>query len=255
MSTLKETIRAFIAVVFALAGLGVRPAMATVYPIDWLQMVPTPYNSTVPNNSVFNLPGVGNVTVTYSYPAYFTQARGQSPLLTAGSIVSGLDTYAWTNYELFSTVFSVGPDPLVPIPWTITYTFPGTIPAGSLYLGVAGLGQTTSFGGGASTAQVSQNGTFLGDWTGGGNYGATQYSGGAGTFSMQNSQTGAGGADPWWNSALGVVRIDDAVSSLTVNLSQIRGDGIGLDIGFVPEPSTAALLGIGALLAMRRQRR
>lgn len=64
--------------------------------------------------------------------------------------------------------------------------------------------------------------------------GASQFTGGAGTFSVQNSVTGAGGANPWWNTQLGVVRIDDAVSSLTVNQSLIRGDGIGFNIGFEP---------------------
>ena len=77
-----------------------------------------------------------------------------------------------------------GPDPLVPVQWTITYTFPGTLAPGTLFVGVAGLGATPSFGGGTSPAQVNQNGTFLGDWSGGcGPWGPTQFTGGVGAAS------------------------------------------------------------------------
>jgi hypothetical protein len=236
------------------AALLVSAASAANYTIDWLNMAPTPLGSPVPNNSVYNLPGVGNVTITYSYPTYFTQARSQNAFLQNGNVTSGGDNYAWTSHELLSTVFTVGPDPLVPVPWRITYTFPSLQPAGKIYLGVAGLGQTTSFGGGASTATVNQNGTFLGDWSGaGGPWGPTQFTAGP-PFQMQNSLTGAGGQDPWWNTPLGVVRIDDPISALTIDFSQIRGDGIGVNIGAIPEPAGAVLLGIGALLALRRRR-
>ncbi len=238
--------------VFALAAL---PARATNYNIDWLNMSPTPLGSSVPNNSSFNLPGVGLVTVNYSIPSGFTDARFQNPLLTAGNVTSGLDNYAWTNAELFAATNNVSVSPLVGAPWNITYTFPGTVAAGSLVVGVSGLGQTTSFGGGASTAEVFQNGTFLGDWSGGGNYGPTQFTAGN-PFQMQNSLTGAGGADPWWNTPLGVVRIDDAVNSLTVRFAQISGDGVGVNIGYiVPEPSTALLLGMGGVCVALRRRK
>jgi hypothetical protein len=230
-------------------------AMAASYTIDWLNMAPTAFGSAVPNNSVFNLPGVGNVTVTYSYPAYFTQTRSQNVDLQNGNLTYAGDNYAWTNQELLATVFTEGPDPIVPVPWWVTYTFPGTQAAGKIFLGVAGLGQTTSFGGGASSATVNQNGTFLGDWSGaGGPWGPTQFTPGP-PFQMQNSLTGPGGLDPWWNTPLGVVRIDDPISSLTVDFSQIRGDGIGVNIGAVPEPASAGLLALGGLLAMSRRRR
>jgi hypothetical protein len=245
--------------ILACAGLALAFAAATAsaanYTIDWLNMAPTPFGSSVPNNSVFNLPGVGNVTLTYSIPSVFVDNRGQNPLLQNGSVTSGPDTYSWNAHEYFgATSFAPNP-PFATTQWQITYTFPGTVAANTLYVGVSGLGRTDSFGGGMSTATVNQNGAFLGDWTGGGNYGATQFIGGAGTFSMQNSVSGPGGQDPWWNTALGVVQILDPVNSLTIILDQLPGDGVGVNIGYaVPEPGTAALLGLSGLLAMSRRR-
>jgi len=220
-------------VAMIVAAAAIRPSSAATIPIDWLDMPPTPFGSSVPNNSVFNLPGVGPVTVTYSIPATFTDARNFNGCLQNGSLTFGPDTYNWVNHELFATVLNTGPDPLVPVQWTITYTFPSTLSAGTVFVGIAGLGATTSFGGGASTATVNQNGTFLGDWSGGcGPWGPTQYTGGVGTFQMQNSLTAPGGVDPHWNTPLGVVQINDAVSSVTLIFNQLRGDGVGGNIGY-----------------------
>lgn len=242
-----------------LLALAVAPAtFAANVGIDWLTMSPPAYGTSVPNGSVYFLAGVGNVTVTYSFPPNtFTDVRLDNPLLTTGNVVSGPDTYSWTDFEMFAATNNIPADPISGVPWRLTFTFPSTVAANQIYVGVAGLGQTTSFGGGASTATVNQNGTFLGDWSGGGNYGPTQYTGGAGTFSMQNSLTGAGGADPWWNSQLGIVKINDAVSSITIDFAHIPGDGVGANIGFagVPTPSAIALLGLGGLLGKSRRRR
>lgn len=207
--------------------------LANDFRAHWLQMNPVPFGTSVPNNSTFFLPGVGNVNVTYSTPAVMSNTRLSVPQFANGTLTNGGKNYAWGGFEDFATIFTVGPDPLVPLPWTITYTFPTKLPCGSILLGVTGLGKTTSFGGGKSTAMCNQNGTFLGDWSGGGLLGPTLFTGGAGTFAMENSLSGAGGADPWWNTALGVVRIDDSISSLTVNMSQIRGDGVGLNIAYL----------------------
>ena len=235
-------------------GFAVSSASAALYNIDWLNMAPTPFGSSVPNNSVFFLPNVGNVTVTYSLPNGFSDARFQNPDLANGNLVVGTDTYSWTSQELFGATNLTSTNPIVGVPWRITYTFPGTQAPGKIYLGVSGLGQTTSFGGGASTATVNQTGAFLGDWSGaGGPWGPTQFTPGP-PFQMQNSLTGAGGADPWWNTPLGVVQINDPISSLTVDFSQISGDGVGVNIGATPEPAGAALLGVGALLTLRRRR-
>src|SRR4051812_3362138 len=118
ISISKMAIGACVGAAIGMAGFGT-PALGTNFYIDRLQQSPpVAYGGTIPNNAVYNLPGVGNVTVTYNYPAYFTQNRGQSALITVGNVTSGSDNYAWTNYELFDTVFTVGPDPIVPIPWT-----------------------------------------------------------------------------------------------------------------------------------------
>lgn len=229
-------------------------AQAVNYSLNWLDHSPVPFGSPVPNNSIYFLPGVGNVVISYSMPVTYVQARGQNALLQNGNVTFGADNFAWANHETFGAT-SFAPIPPISTSWNITYTFPGVQPAGSIILGVMGFGQTTSFGGGASSATVLQNGQFLGDWVSGGNYGATQYSGGAGVFSMQNSQNGAGGADPWWNSELGLVRIMDPISSLTVRFQQLSGDGLGLNIAsIVPTPGAAALVGLAGLTAMRRRR-
>lgn len=239
----------------ALASAFAPAARASIYTIDWLQMSPPAFGSPVPNGSIYNLPGLGNVTVTYSIPSVFFHARGNNPLLTTGNVVSGPDTYNWSNWEQFGATLLTGPDPLVPVPWRVTFSWSNPVPANSIYVGVAGLGRTTSFGGGMTTATVNQNGTFLGDYTGGGNYGLNQFTGGPGTFTLNNSVTGLGGQDPHWNSALGVVQINDAnLTSISIDFSHIRGDGAGANIGFIPTPGAAAVLGLGGLLAARRRR-
>lgn len=231
-------------------------AHASITNIDWLTMSPPAIGSQIPNGSVYNLPGVGPVTVTYSIPSTFNHARGNNPLLTAGNVVSGPDTYTWSDWELFGATLLSGPDPLVPVSWRLTFSWSTPIPANQIYVGVAGLGRTTSFGGGMTTATVNQNGTFLGDYTGGGNFGLNQFTGGPGTFTLNNSVTGLGGIDPHWNTALGVVQISDSnLTSITIDFSHIRGDGAGANIGFaIPAPGAGAIVALAGLFASRRRR-
>ena len=230
----------------AAAVLGSGTAHAANFPINWLDHSPVPFGSPVPSGSVFFMPGVGNVTVTHNVAPVFTHTRFQNACLFPGTLTLGANTYSWLVHEMFAATLNSGPDPLVPVQWIITYTFTSTQPAGSMYVGISGLGQTTSFGGGASVATVNQNGLFLGDWTGGcGPWGPTQYTGGVGTFQMKNSMNGAGGQDPHWNTPLGVVRIMDPVSSISIIMDQIRGDGVGVNIGHAdsPTPSSGATWG------------
>jgi hypothetical protein len=227
MQKVTRSLAALAVVLMSVAGV---TGTASAVNIDWLQMAPTAFNSMVPNSSVFFVPGIGNVTMTYSVPPAFSGPnRFQNPCLVSGS----LGTYSWSNNEELATTLLTGPDPIVPVVWSVTYTFPSLLAPGTVFVGISGLGQTSSFGGGATIATVNQNGTFLGDWSGTcGPYGPTQFTGGVGTFSMQNSLTGVGGYDPWWNTPLGVVEIGDFVNSITIYASQIRGDGIGVNIGF-----------------------
>lgn len=217
-----------------------RAAQAATYTIDWLTQSPPAVGSAIPNGSVYNVAGIGPVTVTHSIGASVSDSRSQNPLYTAGSVLYSGDTYQWSNFEYFGTILTTGPDPLVPVVSTVTYTFPYALAPGSVYVGTIGLGATTSFGGGASTMTVNQNGTFLGDFNGYAGFGASQFTGGVGTFTVQNSVTGAGGQDPHWNSQLAVVRIEDTVSSLTIIHSGLRGDGIGANVGFVRDFATGA---------------
>ena len=245
MRRLTKVFIGLIAALFSVAAVGGEAGAAAVN-ITWMSMAPIPLNTSVPSGSVFFVPGVGPVTVTYSMPAVYTNARTQNSCLQNGTLTVGPNTWSWTAHELFAAIFTVGPDPLVPECYTITYTLPVQCPKGSVYLGFAGLGATTSFGGGASTGTVNQNGTFLGDFpfpqpSGCGPWGPTQFTGGAGTFQVQNSLTGSGGQDPWWNTPLGVVRIDDPVSSVTATICQLRGDGVGVNIGFDPGQKTPTL--------------
>ena len=222
---------------------------ASAQALTWLDMAPTAIGSSVPNNSSIFLPNVGLVNITYTFTGNFLDLRGINPLFQNGTASST----SWGAHETFGAV-NLGSGTILPSNWRITYTFPSLQPAGSIFLGVSGLGRTNDNGGQQSVASVNQNGTFMGDWTGTGNYGATTFIPTVGNFTMNNSVTGPGGSDPWWNTALGVVRIDDAISTLTVNLSQLPGDGVGLNIASIPTPGAAGLLALGALASTRRRR-
>lgn len=237
----------------AAAGLASN-AHAVNYSLNWLNMSPTAIGSPVPNASVYNLPGVGPVTITYSIPPAYTHARFQSSIFYPGSVTSGPDTYNWATHEAFSATASA-PSPAISSSWDITYTFPSTLAPGTIVLGVQGLGATNSPVVGATVATVQQNGLFLGDFISGQNYGATQFNSGPGIFTMQNSVTGPGGQNPHWNTELGLVKIMDPISSLTVRFAQLNGDGVGVNIAsVVPTPGAAALLGLGGMCVLRRRR-
>jgi hypothetical protein len=237
-------------------ALAASSALATNYTVNWLDQSPVPVGNSVPNASSYLLPGVGPVTVTYATTGTFSDARVVVAGLSNGNVTFGPDNYAWTNHEVFGVTNLVSTNPVQTAFFRVTYTFATPQPANSLVVGVMGLGATTSFGGGNSSAFVPNNGTFLGDWSGGNPFGATNYTGGVGNFIMQNSVTGAGGANPHWNSQLGVVLINDAVSSITIELAVLSGDGVGVNIGSViPAPSAAAIFGGVGVLALQRRRR
>lgn len=235
---MRSATRNMLLMLIASVVIGHGTAGAANYAIDWLTMAPTPLGGSVPNGASFNVSGIGNVTVTYAIPALIGHVRAQSAPFQTGNVTLGPDTYSWTDYEWFGTIYN-GTD-LGPVACSVTYTFPAMLSPGTVYVGTIGLGATTSFGGGTSTIRVLQNGTYLGEWVGDATFGASQFIGGVGNFTVMNSVTGPGGVDPHWNTNLAVVRIDDAVSSLTVYHTVLRGDGIGANIGFVPDAPTPA---------------
>lgn len=134
--------RAFAAMLAVLALSGTAAVAATI-PIQWIDMSPVLVGNTVPSGSVFNVPGIGNVTLTYTIPANWTRIRQVSASNVSGSVTSGLNTYPWTNYEYFGTIFTDGE--LGPETATMTYTFPSTLAAQTVFVGTLGLGATTSF--------------------------------------------------------------------------------------------------------------
>jgi len=248
--------------ILACAGLALAVAAptyaATNYTVDWMQMAPTPFGSPPPFSSSYNLPGIGTVQMTYAADPDFTEARVQIPALASGTLAYAGDTYSWSNHEALGRT-NWGYSGVLNSPWQVTYTFPGTVPAGQLILGVQGLGRRDAPPGESplnymTVATVLQNGTHLGDWTGSLNVGPTLFTPAAGSFTMINSLTGPGGQDPWWNTGLALVRIDDPVSSLTVHFDHTAGDGVGVNIGAIPEPGSVALLATGGLLALLRRR-
>lgn len=240
--------------------LAVSAAQAANYTVNWLSYAPTPVGTAPPFVGNYNLPGIGNVQVSYTPNTDFIEARAQVPPLNTGAVTFGPDTYAWTNEETLGRT-NLGLSGVINSSWTVTYTFPGTVPAGSIVLGVQGLGRRDHDPGQSPAATISQatvfqNGTLLGDYTAAQNWGPTLFTPGIGVFSMMNSLTGPGGADPWWNTGLALVRIDDAVNTLTVHIDQTMGDGLGVNIGaIVPEPTSAALLSLAAAFALRRRSR
>jgi hypothetical protein len=245
---MNKVARFSLVILFAISAV---PVSAVNYTVDWLQMTPTPYNSPPPFNSSYNLPGVGTVQMAYTGPlSDYAESRLQLPQLVTGNVNYGSDNYAWSNNELLART-NWAYSGILNSPWQVTYTFPNTIPAGQIILGVMGLGRRNPDPGAnpalyISDAAVAQSGTFLGDWINGNNWGPTLFSGGVGSFSMMTSLTGPGGQDPWWNTGLALVRIDDPISSLTVRFNQTGGDGVGVNIGYlVPEPGTLVLCGCG----------
>lgn len=245
---------------FAMASAALAVVLAAgaahAQPVTWMQMTPTAFGGTPPSGSTYSLPGVGPVTMTYTADPNLTTTRGDQTATFGGGTAG---TYSWGAVEQFGRTH-VNPTPLT-VAWSVTYTFSGTIPAQSLVLGVAGLGRRDAVPGGTpgavSDVTVNQNGTYAGEFFGtGGPFGANLYTGSLGQFKLENSVTGIGGANPHWNTAWGVVRIDDAISSLTVHVVQTAGDGLGMNIGvIVPAPGAAtAMLGMSGLAALRRRR-
>jgi hypothetical protein len=227
------------------AMIGCPSALAAT--ISWLDYSADP---SITSGSVYSIPGGGTVTVTHNFPATHFQN-------TTSPSTGGIVGYNWSDWE-FIGLHNPVPSATLDA-WSLTFTFSNPQSAGSLYFGAIGLGSTTNNNalGDFSNFHVLAEGTYLGEYIIDPSGGATNFSSSPGSFDMRNSVTGAGGVNPHWNTNLGVVAINQTISFLTIDGTQVHGDGIGLNIGFtaVPEPS-AALLGVASvgLLLVRRQR-
>ena len=226
-------------------------APAASYSIDWLDMSATSIGSTITSPSfIYLLPGYGQVSITYDSVG-LNWTRAQAAIQQNGSVVSGSDTYSWTTKDSMDAV-NFAPKGTSQ-DYIITFTFlDGPVPAGQLALGSAGLGGFALSG--PTEARVFQNGTFLGDYDLGANFGPTDFSTGPG-FLLKNSLTEP--TPGFFNTDFGVTRIDDSVTSLTLRLHHVGQDGIGFNIGLitpVPEPSGILLSSLGLVGLLRRRR-
>jgi len=257
MNTRKSHIAAFAGIALALIA---SSASAVAYNVNWMQLTPTPFGSAPPFSGTYNLPGIGAVQMTYTAHPDFAEARFQNPALATGTLNYGGDTYSWTNNEVLGRT-NWAWSGVLNSPWQVTYTFPGTVSAGQIVVGTIGLGRRNPNPNESpidviTRVTVLQNGTYFGDWTGALNVGPASFSSGPGIFSLMNSLSGPGGADPWWNTGLSLVRVNDAMNSLTVYFNQTAGDGAGVNIGVLtPEPATLGLLAMGGLALLRRTRK
>lgn len=204
--------------------------------------------------------------------------------LQSGSVLASnpLDSYSWGPQLLLGRTYLTQSLPPGGVgsglnqSWDVTYQFAQPMAAGTqLVLGVMGLGRRLPNDASEAVAELTSRATVshgagtavhLGDYIpGGSNWGQTSISSqGPGWFTLENSQIGLGGADPWWNTGLNLTIFTNpqVMNTLTVRVDQTWGDGVGVNIGFVqaipvPEPGAWTLfaVGLGALgLLLRRSR-
>jgi hypothetical protein len=245
-----------------LTGLLAGNAVAgTPYAISWLDMSNGSLQGSIApggpvfDGQTFNLPGYGTVGVSFP-TSTLNHTRNVNAALNNGSISSGADTYSWSGTpDQFSAVNFFDVNGVVN--YSVTYTFlSGPVSAGKLAFAASGIGRFKYFGTEyVSSIAAAQNSAFLGDFDLPGATASTQYTGG---FTLINSQPSLGApGEAAFNTDYGIVRIDDSISSLTVNVSQIGQDGLGFTVGYigvVPEPTALAALCIPGFMLTRRRR-
>ena len=80
----------------------------------------------------------------------------------------------------------------------------------------------------------------MGDYDLGASFGPSAFTGGVGSFTVKNALPGELNSDAAFNTDFGMVRIDDSVTSVTLNVVHIGRDGINFSIGWITPVLPAA---------------
>ena len=206
--------------------------------LSYLQ-IPSSGSASLPQ--VYNLPGYGNVqvSVTNNIPVtYFDQVNAYNQ--SAG-------VYTWaTDTQRFNVLNTTS----APEQYQFDFTFlSGTPNPADLELVVVGLAVGT-------TAIVSQPGTLGAEYT----FPPSGFYpfGPSSTTNFASQTFGSNGNGDLLNTGWALYQASGSFTNLSLRVNQISGDGIGFTLGYVPEPSTFCLLGIGAAglgIATLRKRR
>ena len=212
------------------------PFQAGATQLQYMQM---PGSGNFSSPTTFNLPGYGNVQVTEATePATFWDQIGAYNQ-SAGIYTWGTDTQRLNVLNTSQGNWN----------YKVTFSFLNGAPDLSKLIVVpVGLARGT-------TARIDQQGSLVGEYSFGGITSTTLYNPGTQTFSSQ------GNGDPF-NTGWALFQLnqsDGPISSLSLGVNQISGDGIGFTLGYAsetPEPGTLMLLGTGVagLFGVMRRR-
>jgi hypothetical protein len=205
-----------------------RPIDAATLPITWLDISTVPVGGTIATGSVVNLPGYGNVLVTYT--GTMNRTRGQHPAFQNCSVSSGGNSYPWTTLNTIDQVNFSDP-PANFSQYTFQFTFlSGDIAAGQAVLEVHGLERVLPSW--ITTVTVYEQGFFLGDCNAG--LGPTYFAGSHQQFTLYNSNF----TDLNMDTNPGIIRIAGPILfgwSITLNVVQFGQDDIGFTVGLIAD--------------------